>query len=111
MKTRTVLFLSLIFTMFLTACAGTEIQKETVVDIKTQLVTFPEPLLEPCSATAPPNRDAYVLIMNDKQRLEAMVGYATDLLGDLAKCNNRLVQIRDLQNKQKGIYKSTLENR
>lgn len=112
MKTINTLIFSIIIAALLSACAGTtEIQKETVKDIRTQLVSFPDQLLEPCPVTAPPSRQDYIYSMDDKQRLETMVTYSTDLLKDLAKCNNRLQQIRDLQNKQKGIYKTTIENR
>ena len=112
MKTKMTLILSILFSVLLTACAGiTEVQKETVKDIQTQLVSFPDALLEPCAVTTPPAKEPYVLSMNDKQRLDAMVTYSTDLLKDLAKCNNRLLQLRELQNKQKGIYQSTRENR
>ena len=111
MKTTITFIFSVLFALMLTGCAGiTEVQKETVKDIRTQVVVFPDSLLEPCPVTAPPDRDTYVLTMNDKQRLEAMVGYSTDLLKDMAKCNNRLVEIRKLQEKQKKIYSSTIEN-
>lgn len=112
MKTTITTIFAILFAMLLTGCAGfTEVQKETVKDVRTQLVSFPDSLLEPCKVTAPPNRDEYVLTMNDKQRLDAMVTYSTDLLKDMAKCNNRLVEIRKLQEKQKQIYQTTLENR
>lgn len=112
MKIIAKLIYSVIIAIALSACAGgPEIQKETVKDIRTQVVSIPDALLEPCFVTKPPNRDNYVYAESDAVRLDIMVTYSVDLLKDLAKCNNRLLQIRTLQDKQKGIYKSTLENR
>lgn len=111
MKTIISTIFTILFMLLLTGCAGfTEVQKETVKDIRTQVVTFPDSLLEPCPATEPPNQEMYVLNFSDKARLDTMVGYSIDLLKDLAKCNNRLEELRKLQDKQKKIYQSTLEN-
>ena len=114
----------------LTACGGTMIQKEVVQDNKTQLVVIPAPLLEPCDATEPPNKQLFVLAGRDimaqnpsadttyetiinrqNQRLQIMTDYVLDLTKDLAKCNNKITQIKILQDKQRNIYTSPLENR
>ena len=97
-------------TAFLFGCAGTEIQKEVVTNTKTQVVSIPDTLLEPCEVTSPPNRQLYK-DTDDKGRLELLLGYSNDLLKDMAKCNNNVTEIRKLQEKQRSIYSTTSEHR
>lgn len=97
--------------LILTGCAGNEVREQVVTKAKTQLIVIPDSLLEECSVTPPPDKDLFVKTYNDDQRLNSIVLYSMDLIKDMAKCNNKITQIRELQNKQINIYKSPLENR
>lgn len=102
-------FIIAVSLLALSACATTDVQKEVVVNAKTQLILIPDALLEKCTVTAPPDKEVFVQKLNDDQRLNTMVVYSMDLIKDMAKCNNKITQIRELQNKQKQIYTSPLE--
>jgi hypothetical protein len=102
MKTTQTVIVSLLF-LSLAACGGVEVQKEVVTNVRTQVVAIPAPLLEKCATSTPPNKKLYK-DTDEQGRIELLVIYSMDLLKDIAKCDNKITQIRELQDKQNAIY-------
>lgn len=94
--------LLLLFT--LPGCATMD--KEIVTIVENNYIEVPKELLVHCSATAPPNAQAYEEL--DPQAKEyILVEYASSLLKDIATCNSRIVKIEQWSQKQSIVFQDT----
>lgn len=95
--------LMIAFIATLTGCATTK--PDTITIIKNTYIEVPNELLERCSATIPPQVQAYSQSPQiTKEYILTM--YATNLLQDIALCDQQVQKIKQWNKQQANIFQS-----
>lgn len=102
-------FILVCLTLLLTGCGTTRYIDRPIIKTEIKLIKPPQYLLKRCAVKEPPAKEDYLKLAQPK-REAAMATYSTGLLGDIAKCNEQIDQIRDFIAKEEdSILKNKAE--
>jgi hypothetical protein len=91
------LYLLLVITLFLTACATPP--KQVIVEVKeTEVIKIkvPDTLLKPCLPDSPIDKESYLKLQMYERELY-LTKYTVSILTNLKECNVQIDEIRKLQ--------------
>lgn len=92
----TMLFV-LVLSAFSSGCATT-VETRVVKEVRYEAIVLDTNLLRDCGFTEPPNKEEFLKNKAARQR-NMLAVYSVDLHTNLINCNNRLREVRELQDK------------
>lgn len=91
--------LILVMSVLLISCSLLKPQPETVTKYEVKVLDFPAALLEPCPASAPPDRNEYEQ-STYQEKEDLLTNYTLELLTDLKTCNDQILKIKTIRDSQ-----------
>lgn len=93
--------LSLLSIIFLSGCQL--FKQDVVVKKETIFISPPKIFLKECIPSKPIDKSSFLALSQNKKE-EYLTGYVSDLLMDIDSCNEKIISIKEWDEKMKSIY-------
>lgn len=101
-----IMFALICLSFILSGCGTTHYIDRPVIKTEVKIIKPPQYFLKRCAVKEPIAKDDY-LKLTPPQREAAMATYSIDLLGNIAKCNEQIDQIRTfIEKEEESIQKN-----